>query len=82
MTPFRTRVLYSESGVFQNISTNDIIANNLLYLSGDQSVSGLKSFEQRPSHLLFDHQHLVHHQMFLLKVNCVKLALKLFHKAR
>ena len=48
MTPFRTRVLYSESGVFQNISTNDIIANNLLYLSGDQSISGLKSFEQRP----------------------------------
>ena len=48
MTPFRTRVLYSESGVFQNISTNDIIANNLLYLTGDQSISGVKSFEQRP----------------------------------
>ncbi len=48
MTPFRTRVLYSESGVFQNISTNEIIANNLLYLTGDQSISGVKSFEQRP----------------------------------
>ena len=44
MIPFKTRVLHSESGIFQHIS-----ANNILYITGDQTISGLKSFDRRPT---------------------------------